>query len=270
MAPNGAALLQLSVSRAREAVRNLSSKSALADGEPPMYFVHATKAGEVPLFVEKSKWNKLITRCEHCAGDVQALATALKQALGTGGTMDGSAIIIQGDQREALTAWLLSRGLVRGLRSDKLSEKHEKGDAPEEVAAPVLRERKKPRWTTGDKAAAAARASNEQSDGDGADEPDEPDEPDDGEGGADNDALEGGVSSRSREASSRRSLAELQDDDVEALVSVDKRSITDKKGYKKFVRLMMSWPYWSCEYSQLPCLWQRHQVMPPIASDETS
>ena len=174
---------------------------------------------------------------------------------------------IQGDQREALTAWLLSRGLVRGLRSDKLSEKHEKGDAPEEVAAPVLRERKKPRWTTGDKAAAAARASNEQSDGDGADEPDEPD----GEGGADNGALEGaGVPSRSREASSRRSLAELRDDDVEALVSVDKRSITDKKGYKKFVRLMMSWPYWSCEYSQLPCLWQRHQVMPPIASDETS
>ena len=135
----------------------------------------------------------------------------------------------------------------------------------------MLRERKKPRWTMGDKAAAAARASNEQSDGDGADEPDEPDEPDDGEGGADNDALEGGVSSRSREASSRRSLAELQDDeDVEALVSVDKRSITDKKGYKKFVRLMKSWPYWSCEYSQLPCLWQRHQVMPPRASDETS
>ena len=102
----------------------------------------------------------------------------------------------------------------------------------------------------------------------GPDEPDEPDEP--GEGGADNGALEGGVPSRSREASSRRSLAELQDDDVEALVSVDKRSITDKKGYKKFVRLMKSWPYWSCEYSQLPCLWQRHQVMPPMAPDETS
>ena len=52
------------------------------------------------------------------------------------------------------------------------------------------------------------------------------DEPDDGEGGADNGALEGGVSSRSREASSRRSLAELQDE-ILYLLSKSEGNILD-------------------------------------------
>ena len=38
---------------------------------------------------------------------------AMKQALGCGGTLDGEALVLQGDQRARVRAWLEARGVAR-------------------------------------------------------------------------------------------------------------------------------------------------------------
>jgi len=115
---------------------------------PAAYSVCATKKGAVPLSIDKRRFGKLVTRVENVSGDVSALCTALKNALGAGGHVDGSCIEVQGDQREVLGPWLIAQGCVKGLR-------HEKPPAPaeEQDSEAAGKERRKPRW---DAAMAAA------------------------------------------------------------------------------------------------------------------
>ena len=84
------------------------------------FHVQATKKGGVALSLQKTKWGKVVTRVERVGGDRDALCTALKTRLGTGGTVaDDGCVEVQGDHREAVTEWLLSTGVVRGAAKPK-------------------------------------------------------------------------------------------------------------------------------------------------------
>ena len=124
---------------------------------PPKFWVQSCKSGDLlPLFVHKTKWSKVVTRVENVTGDVKALAKALQRALGTGGSVHGSAVEVQGDQRDAIAAFLLRMGAVKGMRRAK---KAAAVDAASEDAAPESVVRAKPRWTPAEKAQKAERAS---------------------------------------------------------------------------------------------------------------
>ena len=97
------------------------------------FWVQATKKGGVPISVSKVKWGKHITLLENVHGDGAALLTSLKNALGTGGlwlsTPGIGSLEVQGDQREALEAWLVRQGLVVGLAKAKPAAADTKGAA---------------------------------------------------------------------------------------------------------------------------------------------
>ena len=61
-----------------------------------VFAVRATKKGELPLSVDKRKWGKLVTRLDNVSGDVDALLSAVKGALGTGGSGLPGAVEVQG------------------------------------------------------------------------------------------------------------------------------------------------------------------------------
>jgi len=64
---------------------------------------------------EKRKGSRavtIITGLEHAGNDLAALCTELKQTLGTGGSVQGRAIELQGDQRERVAQILeVDKGL---------------------------------------------------------------------------------------------------------------------------------------------------------------
>ena len=104
------------------------------------FHVQATKKGGVALSLQKTKWGKVVTRVERVGGDRDALCTALKTRLGTGGTVaDDGCVEVQGDHREAVTEWLLSTGVVRGAAKPKPAPAE--ADAADDEPA----ERRKPR-----------------------------------------------------------------------------------------------------------------------------
>ena len=88
----------------------------------PPFTVNATKKGELPISLDKRKWGKLVTRVDNVGGDADSLAGALKGALGTGGHSLPGAVEVQGDQREAISAWLIESGCVKGLRRNKAEQ----------------------------------------------------------------------------------------------------------------------------------------------------
>ena len=94
----------------------------LMTGQALPYTVLATKKGELPISVDKRKWGKLVTTVDNVAGDVELLCTAIKGALGTGGHSLPGAVEVQGDQREAISAWLVESGCVKGLRRNKAAQ----------------------------------------------------------------------------------------------------------------------------------------------------
>ena len=65
--------------------------------------------------IEKRKGNRVvtvITGLEHVGNDLAALCTELKQTLGTGGSVQGRAIELQGDQRDRVAQILeVDKGL---------------------------------------------------------------------------------------------------------------------------------------------------------------
>ena len=125
----------------------------------PPFTVNATKKGELPISLDKRKWGKLVTRVDNVGGDADSLAGALKGALGTGGHSLPGAVEVQGDQREAISAWLIESGCVKGLRRNK-AEQVTVVDACEDAA----NERRKPRWDAG-RAACSHTASNAEPEG---------------------------------------------------------------------------------------------------------
>lgn len=113
-----------------------------------MFTVCATKKGELPISIDKRKWGKLVTRVDNVGGDVDSLCTAIKGALGTGGHSLPGAVEVQGDQREAISAWLVESGCVKGLRRNKavqVTAVEQDASAGEDAA----KERLKQRWDAG-------------------------------------------------------------------------------------------------------------------------
>ena len=60
----------------------------------------------------KGKGVTVITGLDLASKDLEALASQLKKRCGSGGTVDGDRIEIQGDHRDALVAELTRRGLT--------------------------------------------------------------------------------------------------------------------------------------------------------------
>ena len=127
----------------------------------PPFTVNATKKGELPISLDKRKWGKLVTRVDNVGGDADSLAGALKGALGTGGHSLPGAVEVQGDQREAISAWLIESGCVKGLRRNKAEQVTVVDASACEDAA---KERRKPRWDAG-RAACSHTASNAEPEG---------------------------------------------------------------------------------------------------------
>lgn len=64
----------------------------------------------------KGHGGKTATRIEGLQGhpkDIEALAGEVKRAFGCGASVDGSDIVVQGDQAERLSAWLEARGAAK-------------------------------------------------------------------------------------------------------------------------------------------------------------
>lgn len=74
-------------------------------------------AGKLVLNRErKGRGGKTVTLLRGVALEGEALAgfaRELRQALGTGGTVEGDAIVLAGDQAERAAAWLRARGAAR-------------------------------------------------------------------------------------------------------------------------------------------------------------
>ncbi len=81
--------------------------------EPP---APAGPARAVVRFERKGRGGKEVTLVEQLELGEGALASwlkELKQALGCGGALEGSALVLQGDHRPRVKAWLESRGVKR-------------------------------------------------------------------------------------------------------------------------------------------------------------
>jgi translation initiation factor 1 len=72
----------------------------------------AIEASKVRVRVESRRYGKNVTILEGFDPelDLDALARDLKRALGTGGTVKGRTIEVQGDHRRAVQPWLTGRG----------------------------------------------------------------------------------------------------------------------------------------------------------------
>jgi len=134
----------------------------------PDYWVQATKKGGLPLSTEKRKYGKPVTIIQNCGGDVEALLTALKSALGTGGcAYGGTGLEIQGSLVDKIGSWLIRAGCVRGLAKQAAPAdaaaacggSSADGDGSLLHAAREKHEtRSKPRWSAEKAAAVAAKA----------------------------------------------------------------------------------------------------------------
>ena len=118
-------------------------------GQALPYTVLATKKGELPISVDKRKWGKLVTTVDNVGGDVDSLCTAIKGALGTGGHSLPGAVEVQGDQREAISAWLVESGCVKGLRRNKAAQQVAVVEPDASAGEDAAKERRKPRWDAG-------------------------------------------------------------------------------------------------------------------------
>lgn len=72
----------------------------------------AVEASRVRIHVASRRYGKMVTVLEGFdAGlDLEGLARDLKKGLGTGGTVKGQTIELQGDHRRAASDWLKARG----------------------------------------------------------------------------------------------------------------------------------------------------------------
>jgi translation initiation factor 1 len=83
-------------------------------GPPPAAPAPAPPARAVIRLERKGRGGKEATVVEKLALPPRALGEwgdALKRALGCGGAVEGDAIVVQGDQRERVRAWLEARGV---------------------------------------------------------------------------------------------------------------------------------------------------------------
>lgn len=103
--------------RARGLATTAPMASAAAEPEvstPPSAAASIGALGPIRLRVEKKgRGGKTVTLVDGLAGLGDALPdvlTALRKALGAGATQDGDAVVVQGDQRARIGAWLKAQG----------------------------------------------------------------------------------------------------------------------------------------------------------------
>lgn len=92
-----------------------TEREGLPQGPPPK----APKAPEPPAravvrLERKGRGGKEVTvveKLELRPKELEAWAKALKQSLGCGGALEGGDIVLQGDQRDRVRAWLEGRGV---------------------------------------------------------------------------------------------------------------------------------------------------------------
>jgi translation initiation factor 1 len=93
-------------------------ESLPAQERPPPVGPAASKgpARAVVRYERKGRGGKEATLVEQLtlsAGERAEWLLAMKQALGCGGTLEGEALVLQGDQRLRVRAWLEARGVSR-------------------------------------------------------------------------------------------------------------------------------------------------------------
>lgn len=129
---------------------------------PREFFIQAGKKGQVPIEMEKRAKGKKVTIIKNCGGNVKAMLTLLKENLGTGGDVydeSGCAtrethpsggqtfsMVIQGDLRDRVEAWIEERNLVVGRKKAVLDAMRKEKEMRESSSdSSSSRERKKPR-----------------------------------------------------------------------------------------------------------------------------
>ena len=96
-----------------------SMRDALPEGQAPAPRAGALSKGPsraVVRYERKGRGGKEATLVEQLALSPRQRAEwllAMKQALGCGGTLEDGALVLQGDQRARVRAWLEARGVAR-------------------------------------------------------------------------------------------------------------------------------------------------------------
>jgi len=114
------------------------------------FLVAATKAGQVPIAIEKRAKNKKVTVVSNVQGNARALCTALTTLLGIGGTTHErgpkvAEVEVQGEQVERVTAALVQLGCLRGMARNREAAEtvvERERDSAYEVLLDATRERK--------------------------------------------------------------------------------------------------------------------------------
>ena len=89
-------------------------RESLPPGAAPAPAITVTKcpARAVVRYQRKGHGGKEVTRVEHLGlgeKDLTIWLKEAKQALGCGGSVDGDSLVLQGDQRDRLPAWLAKK-----------------------------------------------------------------------------------------------------------------------------------------------------------------
>lgn len=93
-----------------------SRRAELPQGEPVPAEAKVGPARALVRLERKGRRGKEVTVVEKLnltPGELATWAKELKQALGSGGAVEDEAIVIQGDQRDRVRNWLLTRGVSR-------------------------------------------------------------------------------------------------------------------------------------------------------------
>ena len=83
---------------------------APAEREPHQETEPSRAQPMLTVLLEKRKHGRVVTCIHHLAGDQKTLLKQLKQKLATGGTIEEGSLILQGDHRDAVCAFLAERG----------------------------------------------------------------------------------------------------------------------------------------------------------------
>lgn len=72
----------------------------------------AVESSRIQVHTDSRRYGKMVTVVEgfDAALDLDPIAKDMKKSLGTGGTVKGRTVELQGDHRKAIKAWLAERG----------------------------------------------------------------------------------------------------------------------------------------------------------------
>eukprot|EP00961_Rhodomonas_salina_P008240 111903-Rhodomonas_salina.1 len=92
-----------------------SNQRAGARENAPYYTVFGSKKGGFPVTVESRARGKKVTVIHNVSGDVDALLSDIKGAVGAGGLVREGDVEVQGDHSSRIEAMLLKLGCIKGV-----------------------------------------------------------------------------------------------------------------------------------------------------------